>query len=264
MKINILKIVFVFCLGVLCSGNIFGQNDTLKIMSYNLRFGELASMEQIGSYIKNEAPDVVLLQELDWKTYRKRAPKQHGVPMINVLASATEMFGIFGKAIDYADGYYGIGILSKYPIISSKRIFLPNPPPEKEQRVMLEVQIELAGKNVVTVLCTHLEVSSAEKRQAQIDFINSYTESIKTPVILGGDFNDTPESKEIAEGLSKWSHVSCNNYTYHTQNPTKKIDHICVYPKEAFKALEMQIGKSVFSDHLPVISNLIIYNSIKF
>ena len=30
------------------------EGDTLKVMSYNLRFGELASMEQIAEYISSE------------------------------------------------------------------------------------------------------------------------------------------------------------------------------------------------------------------
>ena len=60
--------------------------DTLKIMTYNLRFGELATMKEIGQYIASETPDIVALQECDWATARKRAPHQNGVKFVNELA----------------------------------------------------------------------------------------------------------------------------------------------------------------------------------
>ena len=66
--------------------------DTLKIMTYNLRFGELATMKEIGQYIASETPDIVALQECDWATARKRAPHQNGVKFVNELAYWSGMF----------------------------------------------------------------------------------------------------------------------------------------------------------------------------
>ena len=61
------------------------KGDTLKLMTYNLRFGELASMEQIAGYISSQLPDIVALQECDWATNRTRAPHQNGVKFVNSL-----------------------------------------------------------------------------------------------------------------------------------------------------------------------------------
>lgn len=44
-------------------------------MTYNLRFGELASLEQIAEHIKAFQPDFVALQEVDSKTYREMNPQ---------------------------------------------------------------------------------------------------------------------------------------------------------------------------------------------
>ncbi|MBO5194139.1 MAG: endonuclease/exonuclease/phosphatase family protein, partial [Bacteroidales bacterium] len=82
---RILSILFsVSCLMVVSAAG--RDADTLKVMTYNLRFGELASMEDIGNYISSEAPDIVALQECDWATYRERAPHQNGVKFINELS----------------------------------------------------------------------------------------------------------------------------------------------------------------------------------
>ena len=182
--------------------------DTLKVMTYNLRFGELASMADIAGFISSETPDIVALQECDWATYRERAPKQNGVRFINELAYRTGMFGLYGKSIDYKQGYYGIGILSRYPVVRSERIRLPDcngmeGKKQTEPRIMLLAEIELPSGRHVTFVCTHLEVSSSEVRVMQSQFINERLEDI-SPALIAGDFNATPDSPAIAEIQKKW------------------------------------------------------------
>ena len=47
--------------------------DTLRVrvMTYNLRFGELASLEELAHHIKSFKPDFVALQEVD--VYKRQA-----------------------------------------------------------------------------------------------------------------------------------------------------------------------------------------------
>ena len=115
------------------------QRDTLQLrtMTYNLRFGERASLEDIAAHIRAFNPDFVALEEVDCKTFRQRAPQQNGRDFIAALAYHTGMFGLYGKTINYAKGYYGIGILSRYPYISVNKTMLPNPS-GKEPRALLE------------------------------------------------------------------------------------------------------------------------------
>ena len=63
--------------------------DTLRVrvMTYNLRFGELASLEELAHHIKSFKPDFVALQEVDSKTDRKRTPHQKGKDFISELAA---------------------------------------------------------------------------------------------------------------------------------------------------------------------------------
>ncbi|MCM1502525.1 MAG: endonuclease/exonuclease/phosphatase family protein [Bacteroidales bacterium] len=235
-----------------------GTADTLTVMSYNLRFGELASMEEIGDYISAKSPDIVALQECDWATYRERAPRQNGVKFINELAHATGMFGIYGKSIDYRGGYYGIGILSRYPIIRSERILLPNPE-SKEQRSMLVADIELPGGRVVTFACTHLEVSSSDSRMCQVRFIEKQL-SGKGVFMLAGDMNARPESPEMQYLCRKWKNLTNDGLTYSTRKPVMKIDYIYGKPENAFELLSTCVSKDTeLSDHYPVISEIIIH-----
>lgn len=226
----------------------------LKVMSYNLRFGELASMAEFAQFIQAEDPDIVFLQEVDWKTKRSRAPKQNGVAMINALAAGTDMFALYGRSIDYAEGYYGIGILSKYPFVKSERLALPNPEPQKEQRSLLEGEIILKDGKQLLLMATHLEVSTPEHRKAQLAFINQRAKKAKYPVILGGDFNAAPTSKEIVEGTAQWDNMTNDEFTFSTSRPSIKIDYIYCRPKTAFRLIETSVPKVKLSDHFPVIS----------
>lgn len=234
------------------------EADTLKIISYNLRFGELASMESFASVISAIKPDIAALQECDWGTYRERAKMQNGVKFINVLAANTGMFGLYGKAIDYKKGYYGVGILSKYPIIRSERLFLPKTG-DTEQRVILAADIELPGGKVLTFICTHLEVSSSEDRMAQIKFIEKYVKKLRNPVIIAGDFNAGPDSEEIGIMNKRWKDMTDKELTFSTQEPSVKIDYIYCRPQEKFILKSTEVKKDLkLSDHFPVISDIII------
>ena len=233
--------------------------DTLRVMTYNLRFGELATLEQFAAYIKSHDPDLVALQECDWKTSRIRAPKQAGKAFVNEIAYHTGLFGLYGKSIEYGGGYYGIGILSKYPIVKSERIFLPNPEPKKEQRVMLLAEIELPNQHTITFVSTHLEVSSAAIRKAQFQFITEKLKTIKTPIILAGDFNASPDEFSQLDGFVQWLNLTDSSITFPGSNPKMKIDYILGYPKEKMKMFATCTDSlSHLSDHYPVYSKIII------
>lgn len=245
-------IVLIMILAPLC----LSAQQKLRIMSYNLRFGELSTMQDIGGYIASQAPDFVALQECDWATERERAPHQHGVKFVNELAQATGMFGLYGKTIDYRGGYYGIGILSKYPIVRSERVLLPNDG-VTEQRAMLVADILLPGDGVVTMICTHLEVKSRSLRLKQAKFIDRYVRKIKHPVFLAGDFNATPDEPAIGFFNKKWQNLTNDELTYSTYKPSIKIDYI--YSRREVELVGTRVcTEARFSDHFPVISDIVL------
>ncbi len=250
----------IIILTIALAVSVFAEaQDTLTVMTYNLRFGELASMETIGSAIAAENPDVVMLQECDWATQRERAPEQNGVKFINVLAGTSGMFGLYGKSIDYKGGYYGIGLLSRYPIIRSERVLLPNDG-RAEQRSVLIADVELPSGKTVTVASTHLEVSSADLRYSQVRFINRLVKRNSCPVILAGDMNAVPDSREMAELRRTWLDCTDSGFTFNTLNPSIKIDYIYARPAGQVEVLETErlTRYADLSDHFPVKSRIII------
>lgn len=264
---KIFQIVVLTLLTSCFSTNLtFGQEtakdpNELKILSYNLRFGELASLEQLADFINDQNPDVVALQEVDVLTYRERAEHQNGKNFISELSYRTKMLSAYGKTIDYKGGYYGIGILSKYPIIKSERILLPYPAGSKEQRAYLVATIELPNKKHINFVCTHLEYTNNQGvREIQVVAINNDLLKRDLPVILCGDFNARPDSKEIQEGMKDWWQVSTDEYTILDNNPTSKIDYIFCYPRSSWQFLDAKTPDVRLSDHLPITATLKLKN----
>lgn len=250
--------IAVLCVILLSSALSYAQDDVkLKVMSYNLRFGEISVMKEFADFISEEQPDLVALQECDWATMRERAPKQNGVKFINELAYHTGMFGVYGKAIDYKGGYYGVGILSKYPIISMKRLLLPNPG-KHEQRALLIVEVELPNAETMTFACTHLEVKSSLARNRQVSFIKRKLRNYDK-LVLAGDMNAEPDSPEMKKLCRDWVKLTNDELTFSVKKPQTKIDWIVGKPAKSVHLLSTEVLRDVkLSDHYPIVSEIII------
>lgn len=224
----------------------------LKVLSYNLRFGELASLEELAEFIKKVDPDVVALQEVDVRTYRERAPKQNGKDFITELAYHTGMLSAYGKTIPYKKGYYGIGILSKYPLASVERIYLPKTEQKQEQRALLVADVEYNEGEFFTFATVHIDYTNNEVKQAQVDKLNEVLLNSTYPVIVAGDFNAHPTSVAIAEGMSSWKRLCNMDATVPASQPRNKIDYIFGYPQNKWTVIENASYMSPLSDHLPI------------
>lgn len=259
------KFLLIALLSIVYGNWVSAQNqDTLhiRVMTYNLRFGELASLEQIAEHIKAFKPDFVALQEVDSKTFRERAPQQNGKDFITELGYRTQMYPLYGKSISYKDGYYGIGILSKHPYFKVEKTMLPRPQ-EKEQRVMLQGTFEVNGTDTITFACTHLDYFSEDTRFLQIQKITEVLRQSAYPVILGGDFNARPDSKTIRKGMTDWKLLTNDDLTFPAHKPSIKIDYLFGYPKNNWRVIRTQSVQSLLSDHLPIITELELIREIK-
>jgi endonuclease/exonuclease/phosphatase family metal-dependent hydrolase len=247
-------VILTFSMTLVFAGAKKDTTFKIKIVNYNLRFGELASLEQLADFIKSESPDVVTLQEVDYKTSRSRAPHQNGKDFITELGYRTGMFSAYGKTIPHAGGYYGIGILSKHPLSETRRIYLPS---SGEQRALLVATVELPDSNFFALACTHLDVSSSEGRQREVAALNNALKDHPYPVLLAGDFNARPNSVEISQGMAKWMRACTPDFTIPVKEPKSKIDYIFYYPEKNWKVLSSKTHNTItLSDHLPQSAEL--------
>jgi endonuclease/exonuclease/phosphatase family metal-dependent hydrolase len=243
------------------AGSMAGSH-TVRVLSYNIHHANppakpgVIDIAAIAQVIKTYQPDLVAIQEVD--VYTKRSGDT--LNQAKALALLTGMHYAFGKAINYDGGEYGLAILSKYPILDAEVYPLPSDTATHgEPRILFVASVSLPGGINILFGNTHLDAQrSAVNREWQIKKINLIASGIKTPFIIAGDFNATPESS-IVQQLDQHFRRTCNpcGFTIPNINPNKTIDFIAFSPATKFTVVNHQvIPEHDASDHLPVMADL--------
>ena len=222
------------------------QSFQIALMTYNVR--HCAGMDLVVDYdrtaavITEQHPDVVALQELDSMTGRSGQCYQLGE-----LAERTHYYPVFGSAIDFDGGKYGVGILTREQPLSTKRIPLPG----EEPRVLLVMEL----KDYV-VACTHLDLEEAA-RLSSVPLIIEEAQHWQKPFILAGDWNDTLNSPLLQEMTKNFTILSGDNPTYPADEPKERIDYVASFKTHQSEVLESNvIEESEASDHRPIMVKL--------
>lgn len=269
------KLVLLFLL--LFSVLTFAQ-EKIKIVSFNIAAGAKnfkVDLNKTAEAIKALDADIIGIQEVDRMTNRSGK-----IDQIKILADLTGYNFVFGKTIDFDNGEYGIGILTKHPILVAEKLVLPNEKNE-EPRVALIAQIQIPGfDEPINFINTHLGIVLNAKtkdellrdsniRVRQVRVINSYANKINGIKFLTGDMNDTFNSDAIKLLRENWTSViqeeSNNSLTYPAVSPYKGIDFIFVSPEKKWNInyfipstdeyrKSTGIDWRTISDHLPVIA----------
>lgn len=243
--------------------------DTLTVMSYNIYHAEQAydegksSLRDIADLINKEQPDFVALQEVDEMTERL-AGLNEGKPfsLTDSLAELTNMKGYFGKTIDYGGGGYGIGLLSKRSL-KSQKVELPNPG-EGEVRAFLFAEAQTASGQPVIFGGTHLDHQYPENKTAQVQAISGYFSNRKVPIVLGGDFNFTPDSEQYTQMREQWMDAALlfdgePEPTIPAADPGRRIDYFFLSDSGRWEVLDLRTVKKKYSDHLPVVATVVLH-----
>mgnify|MGYP000957582940 CR=1 FL=1 len=155
----------------------------LKVATYNIKHASTNGryIAEIAKLIKDNNLDIVGIQELDLNI--TRSGKQ------DVLAEIAQKAGYpyyhFFKTIDYQDGEYGIGILSKH--LLSNLEFYPLKE-ATEARVLGKAKVTIENKEIY-FLVTHLDLGTYQDvRRYQFEEVAEVVNKLDT-FILTGDFN---------------------------------------------------------------------------
>jgi len=143
----------------------------IKVLSFNILHGATTKgdfdLDLIAKVIIDADPDLVALQEVDFKTNRAKK-----YDLVTELGWRAKMVPIFAKAMNYDGGEYGEGILSKYTFLHSRNVALPYTP-GNEPRAALEIVTILPSGDTIAFVGTHLDHLKDDKdRVAQVKKIN--------------------------------------------------------------------------------------------
>jgi endonuclease/exonuclease/phosphatase family metal-dependent hydrolase len=259
-----LKSRVFFLLLIACTGGAFAQSTAgssriVRVLTFNILHGATLrgdfNLDVIAAVIKEADPDFVALQEVDYMTARDRK-----LDLATELGQRTRLVSLFGRAMPYDGGEYGVGVLSRYTLLASRNTGLPFTP-GNEPRTALEITTVLGSGDTVNFIATHLDqVRDDRDRVAQVRKINERVAGSRYPAILAGDLNAQPGSAPINILGELWGnsdHPERILPTFPSDHPVKKIDYVMFYPKNKWKVLETRvIQDTVASDHCAYLAVL--------
>lgn len=245
------------------------KGQSLRVMTYNI-YGaratspaNAADLDAIAEVIRRQNPDFVTLNEVD--VFTNRTGKD--VHQARDLAEKLGMEWHFSKAIDRDGGEYGDAVLSKYPILEKRSYRLPCAAEQPgEDRSLCVIRVQIDGKDLY-VASTHLDhLSGDASRLVQTTEIRRIRDTeLEGDLILCGDLNAIPSSNVIATMTSFLTNTGpIDQYTFPSDDPSRKIDYIMYAPIEHFGVQncqvvsrgDQQVGGVDASDHRPVIADI--------
>ena len=245
------------------------KGQSLRVMTYNI-YGaratspaNAADLDALAEVIRRQDPDFVTLNEVD--VFTNRTGKD--VHQARDLAEKLGMEWHFSKAIDRDGGEYGDAVLSKYPILEKRSYRLPCAAEQPgEDRALCVIRVQIDGKDLY-VASTHLDhLSGDASRLVQAAEIRRIRDTeLEGDLILCGDLNAIPSSNVIATMTSFLTNTGpIDQYTFPSDDPSRKIDYIMYAPIEHFGVQncqvvsrgDQQVDGVDASDHRPVIADI--------
>jgi endonuclease/exonuclease/phosphatase family metal-dependent hydrolase len=264
-------------------------NGYIKVMTFNVRLFDLynwfhnkETREKIFEFLKKESPDIICIQEFYTSDKKDPAFRNEDALHENLKAQFSQLeYTVTMKETDH----WGMATYSKYPIInkSSKRFA------KKGGSIFIISDIKI-GNDTIRVFNTHLqsihfgwsdykfiqninndEVEQDEikgglkilrrlkkafvKRASQVETLRDSISKSPYPVLVCGDFNDTPSSYTyavIAGNLKDAFRESGRGAgkTYAGPFPSFRIDYI-LHDKKITSDCYRTV-KEKLSDHYPV------------
>jgi endonuclease/exonuclease/phosphatase family metal-dependent hydrolase len=262
------------------------KTNTFKVLSYNVRLFNyfennrgITSEKKIIQFLKNQKPDIICLQEF----LLLGNPKVEETFLLSALGG--EYYSHMKVIGSGKNRFYGIITLSKFPIVRKGEIIHPG---SSSLSIYTDVVIE---KDTFRIYNNHLqsfrlhrmersfieelatsddketinEVKSLSvslkkgfaKRATQSKVVKDHINLSPYPVMVVGDFNDTPVSyayRKIRKGLND-SFLNSGygaGFTYKGNYPPNRIDYI-LYNNPLINSY-FEIIKVRYSDHYPIMA----------
>jgi endonuclease/exonuclease/phosphatase family metal-dependent hydrolase len=225
---------------------------TIRFMTWNIH-GALGrnprfDIARVIELIRRWNPEIVALPEID---SRRGSADQDPFAQ---LQDALGKHGISARSITTADGHYGQMLISCCPITNGEVRDISAP--EREPRRAICAEIETPA-GLVRVVATHLGLSIGERRrQARLLLELAGREDITT--IMLGDFNDWFWPGSVRALLARELPGRSRFRTFPAVFPVLRLDRIYCRPRGALQRAYTDARARQFSDHLPVIADVIV------
>lgn len=232
----------------------------MRIMTYNIRIGIQQGVDAIAHVLGQANPDIVALQEVgkNWN---------YGPPVGDTLAKLSASTGLNyyafapaltlpGEGDDGADAQYGHGLLSRWPITSTR--IQPLACIADEQRTMMFTTVE-TNRGRLQLLSTHLSHRDSDRPAQALQLLDAARTLADTgqPTVMLGDFNEHFDAPWIQSLQKTWSDAdqAQNRLTFPSDEPRLRLDYMFALNAAWQNDVDV-IDEPHASDHRPVVASL--------
>ena len=246
--------------------NITNSQPSIKVLSHNLSWYKTQS-HTLFKLIQKQQPNIIFLQEIVKKNTKRTFPS-------------------LKADYPYQIGAPPVGILSKYPIVTSEILHLAGHPETQQRAIIKFNQQEVVIYNMQAtgpwlkiskkLGFIRIPVYKYDKRSPEIQDLVQRVERETLPVIVAGDFNMTDETQDYdrvqkvmqdAFRKSGWGFgftwpqgwelkFLVKRSNWRLNYPVCRIDYIW-YSKH-WGAKSSEVLEATESDHLPIAAELIL------
>jgi len=251
--------------------------EKIKFIQINIFKGKY--LDSLIAYLTQEDPDFIAMQEVTSRGFNLTDDK--GANLFEELRKRLGMDGVYHgdlKLRDDPQSTFGNAVFSKHKILSSNVVILKTSEPVTLEeldgesaaeirplisRHLLAARIELFGKEIEIMswhgAWTAPPVDTAETlRQSRL--VANYLNSLRVPFILGGDLNNTPDSKTVSLINKVANNLMLGSSVVQTTHP--KIHKIAprgylidyIFTSKDIKMIKIGVPQITVSDHLPVVA----------
>jgi len=229
--------------------------DTIRIVVYNIHHGagldERLDLERIARLIASHSPDFVALQEIDVGVERTG-----GVDQAAELGRLTGLTPVFGAFMPYQGGEYGMAVLTRWEVVESRNIRLPDGA-EPRTSVVVRARSPESGRRIV-FSDVHF-YRTEEERMAQAMALAETLDRESDPVIMAGDFNSEPGSSVMDALSATWIVLDkgADHLTFPSDGAEREIDFVLFRQGAPFEVIAHRaLDEPVASDHRPLYAEL--------
>jgi endonuclease/exonuclease/phosphatase family metal-dependent hydrolase len=268
--------------------------NKIRVLTYNVRAFNRYNWvdkrevdDQIWELIKKYKPDIICFQE-----FYIESGSKHSMDGLLKHLYPLKYYPAFYSYDGHTPANFGIAVFSRYPIIKKNKLTFKN-----THNMSMYVDV-VAGRKTIRVYNNHLQSiqflkrdydfvdtmklyydeknrkaierlsirlkKAFEMRARQVEEISGHICQSPYPVIVCGDFNDTPVSytyRKMKGSLKDAFRAagSGTSKTYIGKFPSYRIDYI-FYNKSNFDAIYYKRITKELSDHYPVFSVLDLCN----
>ena len=236
----------------------------LTCVTYNVHSGigldKRYDLDRIRRVLADTHPHLVALQELNCGSWRRSHDDQ-----VTALAHGLALTSSFCAVRPEAEGSFGLAVLSPFQVLDHREYDLSYRP-TREPRYCQRVDLAVEPGAVLHVFNCHLGLAARERlfqRNRMLSDAILLSEDLHHPVILMGDFNDSPISvvhRSLRRHFIDAFAVAGKRWgpTFRAGPLPLRLDRI--YCSRGIRVLECRVRDDeltrVASDHLPVVASV--------